>query len=84
MIALNSFIALAITLGVVHANATPTVFGSRIPQSTIEPALTAVIGAQATQTAISPTSDVEGLVFGRFVQIWLENLVGYVSFPHSE
>jgi hypothetical protein len=50
----------------------------------IEPALTAVVEAQATQTTLSPTSDVEGLVFGRFVQIWLENLVGHVSFPHSE
>lgn len=48
---------------------------STLPQSTIEPALTAIIAAEATQKAISPVSDVGGEVFGRFVQIWLENMV---------
>ncbi|KAM3084348.1 hypothetical protein ACMFMG_001545 [Clarireedia jacksonii] len=74
MIAFSSLVALAATLGIVHAAATQTVFGSRIPQSTIEPTPTEIAENQATQVTLSPTSDIEGLVFGRFVQIWLDNL----------
>ncbi|KAJ8060042.1 hypothetical protein OCU04_011652 [Sclerotinia nivalis] len=56
---------------------TPPTVSSALPQSTIEPALTAITAAQATQRAISPVSDVGGEVFSRFVQIWLENMVRY-------
>lgn len=62
---------------------TPPPVLSALPQSTIEPALTAIIAAQATQQAISPVSDVGGEVFGRFVQIWLENMVRYEQYSHA-
>ncbi|KAG4029618.1 hypothetical protein MFRU_015g01550 [Monilinia fructicola] len=65
----------AIFLGSTLASVpTPPVVPSIHPQSTVEPALTAIFAAQATQQAISPVSDVGGEVFSRFVQIWLENM----------
>lgn len=66
-------IFLGLTLAIVP---TPPIV-SPLPQSTIEPAFTAIIAAQATQQPISPVSDVSGEVFSRFVQIWLENMVRY-------
>jgi acid phosphatase len=43
--------------------------------TTSEPALAAIQAAQATTLPSSPTSDVQGVAFNRFYQIWLENTV---------
>lgn len=40
-----------------------------------EPSLTEIEKAAATIEPYSPVSNVEGLVFNRFYQIWLENIV---------
>lgn len=48
---------------------------TRAPESTIEPAATAILATQATAAALSPVSNVAGQGFDRFVQIWLENTV---------
>ncbi|RAL64501.1 hypothetical protein DID88_001976 [Monilinia fructigena] len=64
-------ILLGSTLAIVP---TTPVVPSILPQSTIEPALTEILAAQAIQRAISPVSSVGGEVFSRFVQIWLENM----------
>jgi acid phosphatase len=42
-------------------------------ESTIQPPNSAISAAQATQTVLSPTSNVQGKAFQRFFQIWLEN-----------
>lgn len=42
--------------------------------STIEPTLTQIEATAATATSISPLSNVKGLAFNRFYQIWLENI----------
>ncbi|KAJ9609749.1 hypothetical protein H2200_006077 [Cladophialophora chaetospira] len=41
--------------------------------STIEPTLTQIEQSAATATSLSPVSNVKGLAFNRFFQIWLEN-----------
>ncbi|APA12491.1 hypothetical protein SS1G_03900 [Sclerotinia sclerotiorum 1980 UF-70] len=72
---LSAFKLLALLFGSTLATIpTPPAVLSALPQSTIEPDLTAITAAQATQRAISPVSDVGGEVFSRFVQIWLENM----------
>ena len=43
------------------------------PESTIQPAPSAISAARATATASSPVSNVKGIAFDRFYQIWLEN-----------
>src|SRR5689334_8856565 len=43
------------------------------PVSTIEPTLTQIEQSAATATSISPVSNVKGVAFNRFLQIWLEN-----------
>jgi len=43
------------------------------PASTIEPPASAISATQATQTVLSPVSNVQGKAFQRFYQIWLEN-----------
>lgn len=43
--------------------------------TTSEPALPAIQAAAATTVPFSPTSNVSGLAFDRFYQIWLENVV---------
>jgi hypothetical protein len=45
------------------------------PESTLEPATPAIAAAAATQTVLSPVSNVQGAAFNRFIQIWLENTV---------
>jgi acid phosphatase len=45
------------------------------PESTINPAKTAIDAAAATQPALSPVTDVKGVAFDRFYQVWLENTV---------
>jgi len=70
-------IALTVALigaGVDIALAT-TSYPSRAPESTIEPTLTQILATQATAPALSPVSNVKGVAFDRFVQIWLENTV---------
>jgi acid phosphatase len=54
-------------------------YATRPPTSTIEPALSDIQAAQATQTPLSPVSDVKGIAFDRIVQIWLENTVGPIK-----
>jgi acid phosphatase len=43
------------------------------PESTIQPSGSAISAAQATQTILSPKSNVQGKAFNRFYQVWLEN-----------
>lgn len=43
--------------------------------TTSEPALAQITGAAATTNPESPISDVKGLAFDRFYQVWLENIV---------
>lgn len=43
--------------------------------TTSEPAMTEIQQARATTLPESPTSDVKGLAFNRFYQVWLENIV---------
>lgn len=40
-----------------------------------EPSLSQIKKAQATTLPESPTSNVKGLAFDRFYQVWLENIV---------
>jgi acid phosphatase len=73
-----AFIVLAATLigaGVDVVAADTTSYASRPPVSTIEPTLTQILATEATQTALSPVSNVQGAAFNRIVQIWLENTV---------
>ena len=59
----------------VAAAASTTTYLSRTPESTIEPTFTQIIATAATQAALSPVSNVQGVAFNRFIQIWLENTV---------
>lgn len=47
--------------------------------TTSEPSLPDIEAAQATTKPSSPTSNVPGLAFDRYIQVWLENTVR----PHS-
>jgi acid phosphatase len=42
-------------------------------ESTMNPSLPAIQSAAATATPISPVSNVKGVAFDRFYQVWLEN-----------
>lgn len=44
--------------------------------TTSEPSLSDIKAAAATARPESPTSNVKGLAFDRFYQVWLENIVG--------
>lgn len=46
--------------------------------TTSEPALSDIHAAAATVVPSSPTSNVEGLAFKRFYQVWLENIVSTI------
>jgi len=48
-------------------------YGTPPAVSTIEPTLTQIQATAATATSISPLSNVKGLAFNRFYQVWLEN-----------
>lgn len=43
--------------------------------TTTEPPLSEITQAAASIKPLSPVSDVPGLVFDRFYQVWLENIV---------
>jgi acid phosphatase len=43
--------------------------------TTSEPALPAIQAAAATTLPYSPVSNVSGVAFDRFIQVWLENVV---------
>jgi len=71
---LASIILTAALVGAsVDVAAAQSTYPSRAPQSTIEPTLTQIAAIKATQAALSPVSNVQGIGFDRFVQIWLEN-----------
>ncbi len=70
----STFLALALS-SVKLASSATTSYASRLPLSTIEPSLTQIVAAEATQTVLSPVSNVKGVAFDRIVQIWLENTV---------
>jgi acid phosphatase len=53
--------------------ASPASYASAPAEATIEPTLTQIQQSAATAKAISPVSNVKGLAFNRFIQIWLEN-----------
>lgn len=63
---------LLVFTGIVVATEPPFI-GTRPPISTIEPSLAAIQAAAATTLPKSPTSNVKGVAFDRFIQIWLEN-----------
>jgi acid phosphatase len=71
--------SIALTVALIGAGvdvAVAVTYPSRVPESTIEPTLTQILAAQATQATLSPVSNVQGVGFDRIVQIWLENTVG--------
>lgn len=47
---------------------------SRPPSSTVEPSYAAIQSTAATTTPLSPVTNVKGLAFDRFYQIWMENI----------
>jgi acid phosphatase len=47
---------------------------SRPAMSTVEPSLTAIESSAATVKPLSPKSDVKGVAFDRFYQLWMENI----------
>ncbi|KAL6251023.1 hypothetical protein RBB50_001231 [Rhinocladiella similis] len=58
------------------ASAAPTSsssYASRPAESTVEPSVAAIHSAAATVKPLSPKSNVKGLAFDRFYQVWLEN-----------
>lgn len=73
--------SIALTLALIGAGvdvavaASSGTYPSRAPESTVEPTLTQILATQATQAALSPVSNVQGVAFDRIVQIWLENTV---------
>lgn len=50
-------------------------YASRPPDATIEPSLTEIEATAATASPLSPLSNVKGVAFDRFFQVWLENTV---------
>lgn len=52
--------------------------------TTSEPAIAAIHAAEATTLPSSPTSDVQGVAFNRFFQIWLENTVSIPRFTRVQ
>lgn len=70
--------SIALTAALIGAGldvAVAQTYPSRAPESTLEPSLTQILATQATQAALSPVSNVQGVGFNRIVQIWLENTV---------
>lgn len=51
--------------------------------TTTEPALAAIEAAAATTLPYSPVSNVKGLAFDRFIQVWLENVVSGSSIGYA-
>lgn len=70
---LPSYVVALIGAGTAFAAASS--YASRPPQSTVEPSLTQIEATAATASSLSPTSDVKGIAFDRFYQVWLENTV---------
>jgi acid phosphatase len=66
-------LVVAVVSAAVHAG--QATFPTRPPFSTIEPSLSQIIAAQATQSALSLVSNVKGVAFDRIAHIWLENIV---------
>lgn len=64
-----------VLIGAGTAFAASSSYASRLPESTLEPSLTEIEATAATATFLSPTSDVKGIAFDRFYQVWLENTV---------
>jgi acid phosphatase len=60
------FAVLSATFERVQAATRPT-------QSKISPSKPEIEAAAATAAALSPTSNVKGIAFDRFYQVWLEN-----------
>ena len=50
-------------------------YASPPPMSTVEPTLTQIEATAATATALSPVSNVKGIAFDNFYQVWGENTV---------
>jgi acid phosphatase len=46
---------------------------------TSEPTLPEIQAAAATTLPLSPTSNVKGVAFDRFIQVWLENTVSKIT-----
>lgn len=67
--------SLALLLAVAQS-ATAATSASEPAESTIEPTQASIYATAATASALAPVSNVKGLAFDRFYQIWLENTVG--------
>jgi hypothetical protein len=66
-------ISALLIVGTTHVLAATSI--AEPPESTIAPSASAVSVAAATAPALSSTSNVKGIAFDRFYQIWLENTV---------
>jgi acid phosphatase len=82
----GAVLPVALLAGGVYAGATtePAYTTTRPAISTISPSASAVASAAASATASSPVSDVKGVAFDRFIQIWLENQDYNVRRPATE
>ena len=71
----NSVFLNALTAGGALAAITvePAVATTRAPETTVEPTLAAIQSAAATVIPSSPVTNVTGVAFNRFYQVWLEN-----------
>ena len=69
---MKSLIALLLLAGASVVLAAST---AEPPEATVNPSLSAIEGAAATAVAGSPTSNVKGVAFDNFYQVWLENTV---------
>jgi len=65
----SSFIVFSYCAGVVISAGT----SSEPAESTVAPSLSAIESAAATASPLSPVSNVKGIAFDRFYQVWLEN-----------
>jgi acid phosphatase len=72
---MQSALAFALAIEAVLAASSSSPTAVRPTSSLIEPAFTQIEASAATATALSPVSNVPGVGFDRFVQIWLENTV---------
>lgn len=71
--------SVALLLAAAETVLAATSYASRPAESTIEPTQASISAAAATASALSSTSNVKGLAFDRFYQVWLENTVSDTS-----
>jgi acid phosphatase len=70
---MRSTLSLSLLLSIYSGLVAGSASASEPAESTVQPPKTAIDAAAATQSALSPVSDVKGAAFDRFYQVWLEN-----------